>query len=403
MHALLSPSSAKRWINCPPSARLEAALPSRTNDAAEEGTLAHRLAELILRFEIGEFNKLQYENLLIPVKAHKFYSKEMLDYVTEYTDYVLETYLAAKKTCKDAVILLEEKIDLTAFIPEGFGTGDVQIIADGTLYFIDLKYGKGVPVYAEGNEQLMVYALGSLVANQPWYSIEKVKIVIYQPRLSSVTDFVISVTDLGRWAALVLKPAANAAFHGGGTLSPGEHCHFCKVAGTCKANAAFNLQIVQQDFSEVPQNITDLEPALVDPSKLNDAEVSFILERSDLLVKWVNSIKENAYEQAKTGKKWPGFKLVEGRSNRVIKDKEGAQKALAQAQFNMLDYYKPSELKGIGDLEKLVGKNNFNSLLGPFIIKPAGAPTLVPVSDKRTELNSIEAAQADFAEYVETE
>jgi hypothetical protein len=395
-HAILSPSSAERWLSCTPSARLEESFPDKSGQAAKEGTLAHSLAELMLTYRLKEINAIQYKARLRKIQADKLYQREMLDFISDYADRIIERFTTAKARTRDARIFLETKFDLTAYAPESFGTGDATIIADAILDIGDLKYGKGVPVSAEKNKQMMLYALGALLAYGFLYTINTVRMTIYQPRLDSVSTWEISVTDLLQWAEDELKPKAALAFDGLGDFNPGKHCRFCKAAGSCKANADFNMEIAKHDFA--------------DAVLLTDQAVADILQQADLFRKWLTAVEEHAREQAvKHGKQWPGLKLVEGRSDRIYTSETTVAETLIAAGIEKDTIYAPQQLLGITALEKAIGKGKFAELLTPvavegepppvkLVIKPSGKPTLVPLADKRPALNSTERAAEVFSE-----
>lgn len=386
-HALLSPSSASRWLTCTPSAKLEQQFPDKSGTAAAEGTLAHSLGELIIRFKTKQITRVQYARELAKIQTDKLYSHEMFLHSEDYAVYVLEQFATAQAHTKDALLFIEEKIDLTDYIPEGFGTGDAAVIADGVLDFVDLKYGKGVPVSAVDNKQMMLYGLGMLKKFDFLYDIHTVRMTIYQPRLDSISTFEIAATDLKAWADDELKPKAELAFKGEGEFVPGVNCRFCKAAGTCKANAEFNLELAKHEFKN--------------PALLTDEEVSEILDRADLFTKWLAAVEDNAlFEAVTNGKKWPNYKLVEGRSNRVYTDEEKVAETLKGKGLPEEKIY-TKKLVGITAMEKELTKPVFNDLLGNLVVKPAGKATLVPVTDKRPELNSVEAAVAEFAEISE--
>jgi hypothetical protein len=385
-HALLSPSGAERWLNCTPSARLEAGFPNRAGQAAKEGTLAHSLAELMLLHKTGTLNALQYKARLKAIQADKLYDASMLAYMEDYTGYVIEQYSAALAQTKDAKIFLEQKLDLTDYMPEAFGTGDVIIIADNVLDIIDLKYGKGVPVSAEENKQMMLYALGALRDYDFMYDIHTVRMTICQPRLDSISVYELPVADLKTWADSELRPRAALAWEGKGEYKAGKHCRFCKAAGICKANADKNLELAAHDFA--------------DGALMKDTEVAEVLQRADIFRKWLTAVEDYALEQALTaGKKWPGLKLVEGRSNRQYSDPAKVEeRLLATKAWAPEQIYVPKTLLGITALEKSIGKAVFQETVGDLLIKPPGKPTLVSVSDKRPELNTLESAATDFAD-----
>lgn len=379
-HALLSPSGASRWLACTPSARLEQQFPESTSSFAEEGTLAHKLGEYLIKQKLG---RVSYSDMDNWEKQSEYYSESMLEYCDEYATFVVEQYNTALATTPDAQIFLEQRLDITDYVPEGFGTGDVVIISDGTLTLIDLKYGKGVPVYAENNKQMMLYALGALKEFDFLYDISTVSLTIYQPRIDNTSTWEISVYELLFWAEVELKPRAELAFAGEGEYVPGNHCQFCKAKAVCKALADKNLEIARYDFA--------------DPALLSDEEIADILNRYNLFVNWINAVEEYALNEAVKGKIWPGYKLVEGRSNRKYTDENKVAELLLSKHFPEDGIFKKT-LKGITAMEHYLGKKPFDAFLGSLIIKPPGKATLVPASDKRREINNLESAKADFAD-----
>lgn len=381
-HALLSPSGASRWLACPPSARLELQFPDKRSTASEEGTLAHELAELLIKEKTGRIKAYEYNQALVKIQAHKLYESAMLDYIDEYASYIVERYARAQADTADAQLFLEQKLQLSDYVPESFGTSDVVIIANGVMAIIDLKYGKGVPVSAVNNKQMMLYALGALCEFDFLYEIHTVRMTIYQPRLDSITDWEISVEELRQWAEVELKPLATMAFKGEGDHTPGAHCRFCKAAAICKANADANLELTKYEF----------KPGAL----LLDTDISDILDRADNFTSWLKAVTDYALDQAvQHGKRWPGYKLVEGRSNRQYSNEEEVVAKLKAHEFSDDSIYN-KKLLGITDMEKLLGKKFFPIYLEGLVIKPPGKPTLAPITDKRPEINSVESANIDF-------
>jgi len=381
-HAILSPSGASRWLNCPPSARLEQTFPDSSGEAAKEGTLAHFLGETILKKVLGLSSKLEAEGNMLIVKKDQYYNSELHDNASNYAAFVIEAFNTAKEITKDAVIQIEAQLNLTDYVPEGFGTGDAVIIADGTMDIIDLKYGKGVNVSCENNKQMMLYALGGLREFDYMYDIQNVRMTIYQPRMDNISTFEMSVKDLQEWAEMVLKPTAKLAFEGKGEFKVGDHCRFCRAKAVCKANANENLELAKYDFAE--------------SVLLTDSEVADILNRASAFKAWLTSVEEMALTEAvEKGKNWPGYKLVEGKSNRVYSDEEKVANALIEKGFSETDIY-TKKILGITAMEKAITKKTFETVLGDLVIKPQGKPTLVPESDKRSAWNSAESAKNDF-------
>lgn len=369
-HAILSASSSHRWLNCPPSARLCETYEDKGSDYAAEGTDAHSLCEYKLRKALGM-------GAVDPSEHLTWYSEEMEDCANGYAAYILELVEAAKEVCSDPVVLIEQRVDFSRWVEQGFGTSDAIIISDGTLRVIDYKHGLGVLVEADNNPQMMCYALGALELFDAIYDIDNVAMTVYQPRRQNVSTFEMSKDDLYRWAEEVLKPTAELAFTGDGNFLCGEWCGFCKAKHECRARAEANLLLAQYDFKL--------------PPLLEDSEIEVILSRADQLVSWVNDIKEYALQQAISGKDWTGFKLVEGRSNRRYTDEAAVTQAVTSAGFDPYE----RKLLGITAMQKLLGKSRFEELLSAYIEKPQGKPTLVPESDKRPVMNN---AKTDFME-----
>lgn len=386
-HALLSASGASRWLNCPPSAKLEETHGEKKSSVyAEEGTLAHELAELYLSKDVLNcITEQEFESRLETIMAHNLFNEEMLDVVPMYTDYCSEQLAEAKTSNKLAAMEIEQKLNLTEYVPESFGTADCVIINDDCMEVVDLKYGKGVPVHAEWNRQLMLYGLGALRKYDTMYDITSVKLTIVQPRIDNISSFLISVKELLDWAENELKPIAKLAFEGEGELNPGDWCKFCAVRNQCKKLYDQQLEIAKYEFAS--------------PELLSDEEIADVVKRSNRFVEWINSIKEYAQERAITeNKQWPGFKLVEGISRRKWVDEEqAAQAILARCPELTEDDVFNLKLKPITTIEKVIGKKRFEDAFSDVIIKPQGAPTLVPIEDKRPAIGHAQA-QLDFKE-----
>jgi len=384
-HALLGASKAAQWINCPPSARIQESVPEKRSEYADEGTAAHELAEIKLNYRILPCNSKQRKTLderLKRAKAGQYYGPEMENAVQGYVELVEERFMAAKARSSDAVVLLEERLDFTEWVTQGFGTGDVVLIADGVLEVIDLKYGKGVPVSAYKNPQLRLYGLGAWWGYNYLYAINEVHMTIIQPRLDNVSTDIMPLQELLDWAGSVVKPAAVLAFAGKGDFCAGDHCRWCKVKGNCRARADENMKALAHEFK--------------DPALMSNEEIGSILFITEQLQSWAKDVQTYANEQALKGNPIPQWKLVEGRSNRSITDKDAAIKALKATELEQEKYLKPEELLGIGELEKRIGKKEFAELMGSLIVKPPGKPVLVPETDKRSELNSVESDFQDI-------
>ena len=369
-HAILSASSSDRWLHCPPSARLCETYEDKGSDYAAEGTDAHELCEYKLKKALGMDASDPTENLT-------WHNEEMEDCANGYAAYILEMVEAAKESCADPKVLIEQRVDFSRWVEQGFGTADCIIIAAGTLRICDYKHGLGVLVDATDNPQMKCYALGALELFDDIYDIDNVSMTIYQPRRQNISTFEISKDALYKWADEVLKPTADLAFAGDGNFLCGEWCGFCKAKHECRARAESNLTLAQYDFKF--------------PPLLEDSEIEYILSRADELVAWASDIKEYALQQAISGKEWAGWKLVEGRSNRKYSNEEAVIQVVTDAGFDPYE----KKLLGITAMQKRLGKSRFDELLTAYIEKPQGKPTLVPESDKRPAMNN---AKTDFME-----
>lgn len=381
-HALLSASSAYRWLACPPSARLEEQFPDSKSEYAEEGTLAHEIAALMLEKHFTTSIKpKEFARRLAALQEKPLYSPAMLEHVTAYYDYVIEQYRALTLP----VILIEQRVDFSEYAPEGFGTCDCILIGGDTMQVIDLKYGAGVPVSAEGNAQMRLYALGALNEFSFVYDIERISMTIYQPRLDSISTAEMSAEELTSWGDTVVIPAAALAIEGKGDYCAGDHCRFCRAKAQCRARAEENLKATQYDFAL--------------PPLLNDGEVAEILGLAEKLIAWAKDIQDFALVEARDhDKAWPGWKLVEGRSNRAYADADQVASKLILSGIEEAIIYERS-LLGLTAMEKaLGGKKKLETLIGDLIIKPPGKPVLVPETDKRPALSTTAAAAADFKE-----
>lgn len=391
-HALLSASGASRWLNCTPSARLEESFESIQTSYAAEGTLAHEFADIGIRFAASMMPKREYNKAIDNLRKHYLYAADMEEEVQKHIDYVLEQFTEAKRLTKDAVLVVEEKTDLTDYIEEGFGTCDSIIIADGVMEVIDLKYGKGVRVSSKDNSQLKLYGLGALRKYELMFDIKVIRLTIVQPRLDSISSWEISVDDLREWGDEVVKPKAEEAYSGEGTFTPGEWCRFCKAKAKCKAIAEENLKIAKLDFADLAvPNVSERLSAI---TELTEPELLDIFEKSSQIEDWLASVKAHIMQLALEGKEWEGYKLVEGKSNRKWSNEEEVAEILENADYTEAEIFN-KKLKGITIIEKAIGKVNFTSLLSNHVIKPQGAPTLVPLSDKRPALGNDQAAE-DF-------
>ena len=364
-HAVLSASGAHRWLNCTPSARLEDQLPDSTSEAAEQGTAAHELAEWKLAGRTGTRPESDWHD------------EEMEDHTDTYVDHVTAELARAQEASPAAFLAIEERLNFSHLVPDGFGTGDAVIVGDGTMTIVDLKYGKGVEVNAIENPQMMLYALGALNTYGMIYDIRQVRMVIYQPRRHNISVWETTVQDLLDWAEQVVKPTAQLAHAGQGELKAGDWCQFCRHAPQCSALAAQHFQVVPTKELLTP------EPAAPAPDTLTDEQIAQIVRHSGAIKKWLTSVEKHALETANSGRTYPGLKLVEGRATRKYADEAAVATKVTEAGH---DPWKPRELIGITDMTKLLGKKQFNELVGPLLHKPAGAPTLAPEDDKRPAL-----------------
>lgn len=387
-HAVLGPSGSHRWMACTPSARMEMGIPDTGSRFAKEGTLAHHIGELLLR---RQWEGADVSAGLEAACADPMYSGEMGEYMESYAAFVEERMAEAKARCRDPRIFIEQRVSFEGYIPESFGTADCLIISDDLLDVIDLKYGKGVAVSAEGNSQMRIYGLGCYLEWAWAYEVKAIRMTIYQPRLDSISVETMTLDELLAWAETELKPRAALAWEGKGDFCPGdETCRWCRAAPICRAHRDYQMAIAREDFA--------------DPPYMTPEEISEVLKRLPALQAWADSVKEYALNAAiNLGDHFPGFKVVEGRSNRRYTDEEAIAKVLRKAGYKVVDIYKPRELLGLTAMEKLVGKKKFGELAGAYIVKPAGSPTLVPESDKRPPLNTAAKAAEDFNDDFEEE
>ena len=373
-HAFLSPSASHRWLMCPPSAKLNAALPDQTSPYAKQGTDAHELCAYLVEKALGHDVKDPTENL-------DYYDEEMQMCAEGYAEFVMQELELARQTCPDTEVLIEQKVDFSKWVEGGKGTADCILLSDGTAEIIDYKNGLGVMVSSEseefgGNPQLMCYSLGVIDMFDGIYNIDTIRMAIYQPRRDNLSIYEMSKADLLKWADEVLAPTAALAMKGEGEFKAGSHCQFCKCKATCRKRAEFNLEMAQYDFAM--------------PDTLEDHEVEAILMKVDQLTSWADDVKEYALNQALQGKEYENFKVVEGRSVRKYTDEDAVAFAVKDAGFDPYE----KKLLGITAMTSLLGKKKFEDLLGGMIMKPPGKPTLVPKSDKRPAMKN--TAQEDF-------
>lgn len=363
-HAILSASSSGRWLHCPPSAKLNAKVKDASSPYAQEGTDAHVLCEYKLKAALHMAAEDPRDELTM-------LTPEMEEASDAYVDHILEILEGVKRVTPDPMVMIEQRLDYSEYVPEGFGTADCIILADDTLHLIDFKYGMGVLVDAEMNSQLMLYALAASSLFECLYDFKGVSMTIFQPRRDNISTFTMSKSDLYTWAEDVVRPIAKLAYEGKGDFDAGTWCQFCKVKATCEERAEMNLSLAQKEFSR--------------PPLLSDEEIEEILGQLDEIVAWAKDLKDYALEAAVSGKKWQGYKLVEGRSNRKYTSDEKVAQTVEDAGFDPYE----KKLLGITAMTKLLGKKRFNELLSELVYKPQGKPTLVPISDRREEMTNI--------------
>ena len=398
-HAILSASSAHRWLVCTPSARLE--LEEGRDECsvyAAEGTAAHELAELKLNYRFGKIGWTEfydkYEAFKVNPEYSKYYNKEFEEYVDEHVEYVVSVTDELDREGKKYHIFFEVRVNFANVVPQGFGTADVLIVTEDTIHVIDLKFGAGVPVSAIENPQLRLYGMGAL---NLFPNTSFVKMTINQPRLVSRDTEELTKKELLTWAFEYVRPRAEEAIKGEGTLHASEDaCRFCKLRGKCKERADMNLAIAQREFEIVDQKANLVQ-------NLSVEQISNILEIAPMFIDWFKDVQAFALGQLAQGVKIPGYKLVEGRSNRIITDETKVKEILLQVGLTEDEIMKPREMLGISKLEALVGKKLFAELCKDYLIKPMGKLTLAPESDRRPEVNTFELAAADFSTPIEIE
>ena len=367
-HARLSASASHRWMACPPSARLCAQEDDRTSEYAIQGSCAHELGQFLVEQALGRECRDPTEDLT-------YYNAEMQEAAEAYRDFVMEQVNAAKALCKEPLVCVEQTLDYSKWVQHGYGTGDCVIVADGMLHVIDLKFGIGILVEADHNSQLMCYALGALDTFGCLYDFDRVRLSIFQPRRDNVDTWETSKAELLRWAEEVLAPVARLAYKGEGEFKAGDHCQFCKVKATCRNRADYAMELAKFDFT--------------DPPTLDEDEIAGILPRIDTLVSWAEDVKAWALQQALSGVTYPGWKLVEGRSNRKYSDEAAVAAVVTKAGFDPFE----KKLLGITAMTRQLGKKCFDELLSGLIVKPQGKPVLAPETDKRPDFNT---AAEDF-------
>ena len=376
-HAVLSASSSERWLNCPPSARLCEKYPDTQTAYTEEGTEAHTLCEYKLRKFLGT------KHLKNPIPKLKYFTDQMDECSDGYVAFVSEQMEVMTIDGQPPIPQVEVKLDFSKWVPDGFGTGDCVLMNENTIHIIDFKYGQGVPVSAEWNPQMMLYAIGAYYQLGFIYDIQHVKMSIYQPRIYNESTFELDLTDLQKWADNTLIPTAKLAYEGKGEFKCGKWCQFCKAKNTCRKRAEAQLQTAREDFALPPQ--------------LTDDEINELIPKLDPIISWCNDIKNYALDRAIEGYHWTGYKLVEGRAVRKYTDEPKVAETVTAAGFDPYE----QKIKGITAMTKeLGGKKAFEEILGDLVYTPQGKPTLVPESDKRPEMK-LNAPEEDFKEFAQ--
>lgn len=400
-HALLSASASERWLHCTQAPRLEETLPEQPSTYAEEGTLAHALAELKARKKFVEpMGTRAYNSRHKKLAADPLYTSEMEGHTDTYIDALSEE---AMRYPNSPSVALEVVVDYSAYAAEGFGTADCIMIGGDCLTVCDFKYGKGVPVSAVGNTQLMLYALGALALYKPFYGdlIQRVRIRIIQPRAGGGSDWEVTRKELEDWGETVVKPKAQLAYTGEGEFEPGHWCKFCRAKAQCRARSQEYLALEAFGMAK-PEGGLSAEECLSresdgyqpkQPPLLSDAEVGDILRRAEDLATWAKELKDYALTACLDGREIPGWKAVEGRSVRAWSDQDKAMELLQASGYpkEVLYDYAP---KTLSQVEQMLGKSTFLELVGDLVIKPAGKPALAPDSDKRPQFNPAQAAFA---------
>jgi len=383
LHALLSASNSNRWLNCTKSARLEETIPDSQSVYAAEGELAHELADNSLKYLTGVISSEKYLETKKDLMSNSLFFEDMIDDVAIYVDLVAERFTQYQDLNGTAVLSIEQKLDYSDYVPDGFGTGDAVIISNGVLEVIDLKYGMGVPVYADKNTQLKLYALGA-IKNLNYdgllYSIHDVKLTIVQPRLNNISSWAVPYDELIEWAEGFVKPTAVVAYNGSGSYETGSWCKWCKAKAVCTAYHEKVIEIAKYDFA--------------DPDSLTLDELSLIYSQANEIKSWLDAVGDYLFEKAKQGESIPGFKLVESRKNRKWKDDDLVASRLTGLGLKQDEIYN-QKLKSITAIKNLMSVDDFNEHVANLIYKPAGGPTLAPVDDKRP-IYGVGQAKIDF-------
>ncbi|MFZ7648318.1 DUF2800 domain-containing protein [Staphylococcus saprophyticus] len=380
-HAYLSASSANQWLNCPPSIKASEGIGDKTTTFAEEGTFAHELSELYFVRLYDGMTEDKFQQELERYKQNEYYSEELREYVEQYVDIVEEKVNEARAQ-DEPILFFEHRLDLTRYVPESFGTGDVIIYYNGTVEIVDLKFGKGVEVSALNNPQLRLYGLGAYELLKDFEDVHTIKTTIIQPRLHNVSSESMTADDLVSWGLNVVRPQALKAIEGKGEFKPGNHCRFCKIRHSCRARAEANLNASKE---------------LSTPTTLTDDELAELLHKLPDIKRWASDVEDYCREQAlENSRNFDGWKVVEGRASRKYVDNE-------QVFERLKEHYDPNEVSetkvlSISKLEKQIGKKKVAELLSDLVEKPQGKPTLVTEDDKRQPIT--DSAESDFTEFI---
>jgi hypothetical protein len=378
-HAVLSPSSGKQWLTCTPSVRAAANL-QESSIYADEGSLAHKIGELLINRTLKRIRQSDFKARLVLLQANSLYFPAMLKHMEKYCSYVMQQYNRALAIDPTAQIFIEKKVSLREYVPESFGTADVMIFFRGHVWFIDLKYGAGVLVEAKDNTQLKLYALGALEFGSLFYTdFDEVQLTIYQPRMDNISTDIIPAKTVIEWGESYVRPRAALAWEGKGERAAGEHCRFCKLRGSCAVRAEYVQRVAQQ--------------APAKAATLTVQEIARVLDGKEELKSWLNDVADYALQIARNGTEIPGYKIVTAKTNRFIKDPVQAADILVKAGFTRTEILNIA-LKGIGDLENLMGEEDMLYHLKDLIVKPKGGPTLAKTKDRRKAFNSPEEAFA---------
>lgn len=380
-HAKLSASGANQWLNCPPSIKASEGVGDSSSEFAREGTFAHELSELYFSNLYENLSDAAFKQQLEQSKTNEYYSEELREYVEQYVD-IVEEKINEAKVQDEPILFFEHRLDLTRYVPESFGTGDVVVYYNGTVEIIDLKFGKGVEVSALNNPQLRLYGLGAYELLKDFEDIHTIKMTIVQPRLHNISSESVDAADLVEWGLNTVKPQAIKAHNGEGEFHAGSHCRFCKIRHTCRARAEAN-DVKAEDMAE--------------PNTLTDDELSTLLHKLPEVKRWANDVEEYCKSQAVENKReFDGWKVVEGRANRKYVDDKQVLERLTE-QYDPKDISETKVLS-ISKLEKQLGKKRVGELLGDLVTKPRGKATLVTEDDKREPIS--DSAENEFKDFL---